>query len=148
MGLSRRKLTREYKLAAGISHTAGDGVSGRASVETGAQDRTGAGDRSFELVPSAYRGVAETAGTGLEGRCLPEIEIPKEGAEALPVKRMCILAGVGRAGFYCFPSGVSAPADADIELHDTIQRMTLEFPSYGWPRVTVKLKRRGKRPAR
>jgi hypothetical protein len=74
----------------------------------------------------------------LEGRCQPEIEIPREGAEALPVKRMCALAGVRRPGFCCFPSGVSAPADVDIELHDAIERMALEFPSYGWPRMTAK----------
>src|SRR5215469_12093881 len=52
---------------------------------------------------------------------------------------MCAL---GRAGFYRFPSGARTP-EADLELHDAIQRIALEFPSYGWPRMTAELKRRG-----
>jgi transposase InsO family protein len=30
-----------------------------------------------------------------------------------------------------------------MELRDAIQRIALEFPSYGWPRMTAELKRRG-----
>jgi transposase InsO family protein len=30
-----------------------------------------------------------------------------------------------------------------MELRDALQRMELEFPSYGWPRMTAELKRRG-----
>ena len=55
---------------------------------------------------------------------------------------MCTLAGVSRAGFYRFPSGPLGP-DADLELRDAIQRIALEFPSYGWPRMTAALKRGG-----
>jgi transposase InsO family protein len=55
---------------------------------------------------------------------------------------MCRLAGVSRAGFYRFPPN-SAGADPDLELRDAIQRIALEFPSYGWPRMTEELRRRG-----
>ena len=55
---------------------------------------------------------------------------------------MCALAGISRAGFYRFPSGTPGP-DPDLELRDAMQRMALEFPSYGWPRMTAELKRRG-----
>ncbi len=55
---------------------------------------------------------------------------------------MCALAGISRAGFYRFPSGTPGP-DPDLELRDAIQRIALEFPSYGWPRMTAELQRRG-----
>jgi transposase InsO family protein len=55
---------------------------------------------------------------------------------------MCRLAGVNRAGFYRFAPGSPGP-DADLQLRDAIQRIALEFPSYGWPRMTEELKRRG-----
>jgi transposase InsO family protein len=55
---------------------------------------------------------------------------------------MCALARVSRAGFYRFPSRAPAP-DRDLELRDAIQRIALEFPSYGRPRMTAELQRRG-----
>ena len=53
---------------------------------------------------------------------------------------MCTLARVSRAGFYRLPPGPPRP---DLELRDALQRIALEFPSYGWPRMTAELKRRG-----
>ncbi len=55
---------------------------------------------------------------------------------------MCALAKVSRAGFYRFPSARSG-GDAEVELRDAMQRIALEFPSYGWPRMTEELQRRG-----
>ena len=55
---------------------------------------------------------------------------------------MCVLAKVSRAGFYRFPSARSGGAE-EMELRDAMQRIALEFPSYGWPRMTEELKRRG-----
>jgi putative transposase len=55
---------------------------------------------------------------------------------------MCALAKVSRAGFYRFPSPRSG-GNAEVELRDAMQRIALEFPSYGWPRMTEELKRRG-----
>ena len=49
---------------------------------------------------------------------------------------------VSRAGFYRFPPDRSG-GDAEVELRDAMQRIALEFPSYGWPRMTEELKRRG-----
>jgi putative transposase len=60
----------------------------------------------------------------------------------LTVRRMCALAKVSRAGFYRFPSARSGGAE-EVELRDAMQRIALEFPSYGWPRMTQELKRRG-----
>lgn len=60
----------------------------------------------------------------------------------MTVERMCALAQVSRAGFYRYRPGVPGP-DRDMALRDAIQRIALEFPCYGWPRMTVELKRRG-----
>jgi putative transposase len=60
----------------------------------------------------------------------------------LTVKRMCQLGQVSRAGFY--RSLRAQPhEDPDLELRDVMQRIALEFPSYGWPRMTRELERRG-----
>ena len=60
----------------------------------------------------------------------------------MTVRRMCTLAKVSRAGFYRFPLARSG-GDVEVELRDALQRIALEFPSYGWPRTTEELKRRG-----
>lgn len=63
-------------------------------------------------------------------------------ATPLPLKRLCRLAHVSRAGFYRWQQS-SAAVDPDVDLRDEIQRVALESPSYGWPRITAELKRRG-----
>ncbi len=60
----------------------------------------------------------------------------------MTVEQMCTLAGVSRVGFYRFPPDPPGP-DPELELRDAIQRIALEFPSYGWRRMTAELKRRG-----
>ena len=60
----------------------------------------------------------------------------------MTVERLCALAKVSRSGFYRFPPAPPAP-DRDMELRDALQRIALEFPSYGWPRMTRELQRRG-----
>ena len=58
------------------------------------------------------------------------------------MKRMCVLSQVSRAGFY--RARHRQPArDGDLPLRDALQRVALEFPSYGWPRMTAELQRRG-----
>jgi len=60
----------------------------------------------------------------------------------MSVERMTELAGVSRSSYYRFDA--EAPPKAyDIELRDAIQRIALEFPCYGWRRVTAELRRRG-----
>src|SRR5207248_1048255 len=46
--------------------------------------------------------------------------------------------------FFQNDSGSQPPADdADMDLQDDIQRIALEWPCYGWCRVTAELRRRG-----
>ena len=60
----------------------------------------------------------------------------------MTVTRMCQLGHVSRAGLYRFdPEGEGA--DDDLDLRNEIQRIALEFPCYGRPRITAELKRRG-----
>jgi putative transposase len=63
-------------------------------------------------------------------------------ANELAIERMCDLAGVSRRGFYRFDPDAK-PAERDMDLRDAIQRIALEMPSYGRPRITAELRRRG-----
>jgi putative transposase len=60
----------------------------------------------------------------------------------MSIEGMCSLAKVSRAGYYRFLTTPQA-GDADMDLRDAIQRIALEFPSYGRPRITAELHRRG-----
>jgi putative transposase len=61
----------------------------------------------------------------------------------LTVRRMVELVGVSRASFYRFDEQDSASVDPDMDLRDAIQRIALQWPSYGRPRITAELKRQG-----
>ncbi len=63
--------------------------------------------------------------------------------QRLTVARMVELGGVSRAGFYRFDQEAVARADPDMDLRDAIQRIALEWPSYGRPRITAELRRQG-----
>ncbi len=52
------------------------------------------------------------------------------------------MAGMSRAGFYRWQKTEAKP-DADMGLRDALQRVALEWPAYGWRRMTAELRRRG-----
>jgi putative transposase len=56
---------------------------------------------------------------------------------------MVELGGVSRASFYRFGEGSRPGTDPDMDLRDAIQRIALEWPRYGRPRITAELRRRG-----
>ena len=60
----------------------------------------------------------------------------------LTVERMVKLGRVSRSGFYRFDQTEPGP-DRDMDLRDAIQRIAVEWPSYGRPRITAELRRRG-----
>jgi putative transposase len=60
----------------------------------------------------------------------------------LTVERMVKLGKVSRSGFYRFDDAEPDP-DRDMDLRDAIQKIALEWPSYGRPRITKELRRRG-----
>jgi len=66
-----------------------------------------------------------------------------KAGRGLSVARMVELGSVSRAGFYRYDEdGIVAP-DRDMDLRDAIQRIALEWPSYGRPRITAALRRQG-----
>ena len=61
----------------------------------------------------------------------------------LSIERMVELGGVSRRGFYRFKTKPEAGPDRDMDLRDAIQRIALEWPCYGRPRITRELRNRG-----
>jgi transposase InsO family protein len=60
----------------------------------------------------------------------------------LSIRRLCVLVGTGRTWYYTRPSPEEIAA-RDTALRDEIERLTLEFPGYGYRRVTKALQRDG-----
>ncbi len=58
------------------------------------------------------------------------------------VQRLCRLGGVSRAGYYRHFEA-SPPARADVELRDSIQRLSLAHRHYGYRRIAAQLRREG-----
>ena len=61
----------------------------------------------------------------------------------LTIARMVELGGVSRASFYRYDEDGTPVPDRDMGLRDAIQRIALEWPSYGRPRITAALRRQG-----
>ena len=61
----------------------------------------------------------------------------------LTIARMVELGGVSRASFYRYDEDGAAKPDRDMDLRDAIQRIALEWPCYGRPRITAALRREG-----
>jgi putative transposase len=58
------------------------------------------------------------------------------------VQRLCRLGGASRAGYYRHFEA-SAPARADTELRDRIQKLSLKHRHYGYRRIAAQLRREG-----
>ena len=56
---------------------------------------------------------------------------------------MVKLGRISRSGFYRFDGEVKPRLSPDMDLRDAIQRIALQWPSYGRPRITAELRRRG-----
>jgi transposase InsO family protein len=67
----------------------------------------------------------------------------KAADRGLTIGRMVELGGVSRGSFYRFDGDSRPQPDTDLDLRDAIQRIALEWPSYGRPRITAELRRRG-----
>ena len=60
----------------------------------------------------------------------------------LTIRRLCQLGGVSRAGYYRHFEA-HAPARADADLRDQVQRLSLAHRHYGYRRITAQLRREG-----
>jgi len=61
----------------------------------------------------------------------------------LTIRRMLELGRVSRCSFYRYDPERKSGRDRDMELRDAIQRIALEWPCYGRPRITQQLRRQG-----
>jgi putative transposase len=59
---------------------------------------------------------------------------------SLSIRQLCALLGVSRSWFYG-RSHALTQAERDLALRDAIERIVLEFPGYGYRRVTAELHR-------
>jgi putative transposase len=59
---------------------------------------------------------------------------------SLSLRQLCSLLGVSRSWFYDRLHALT-PAERDVTLRDAIERIVLEFPGYGYRRVTAELHR-------
>jgi len=60
----------------------------------------------------------------------------------LSIERMVELGRVSRASFSRFNTNPEIGPDKDMNLRDSIQRIALEWPSFGRPRITAELRQR------
>lgn len=71
------------------------------------------------------------------------VEEEVKADRGLTITRMVELGRISRSGFYRFEPDRQPGPDPDMELRDAIQRIALEWPSYGRPKITAELRRRG-----
>src|SRR6185312_15904169 len=116
MGLSRRQFTKEFKLAA------------VRRVEQGVS--IGEAARALEVNPNVLQRWRR------EFRQGPGNAFPGNGKQRWSEGRIAELGGVSRASFYRYDEDAVLRPDDDMDLRDAIQRIAVEWPSYGRPRIT------------
>jgi putative transposase len=94
-------------------------------------------------VLAAHRRTADAAGIDWKSAVYQKVGEEVSAGRRLSIERMVELGGVSRSGFYRFDEDAKAGPDRDMDLRDAIQRIALEWPSYGRPRITRELRRRG-----
>ncbi len=71
------------------------------------------------------------------------IDQPRQHRPALPVRRACALLELSPATYYHRPTGADRPSE-DRAVSAAIEEIVLEYPGYGYRRVTPELRRRGR----
>jgi putative transposase len=95
----------------------------------------------FEGVLAAHRGAADAAGTEWKSAVYRKVQEEMKADRGLTIARMVELGGVSRASFYRYDEDAAPPPDRAMDLRDAIQRIALEWPSYGRPPITAALRR-------
>jgi transposase InsO family protein len=94
-------------------------------------------------VLAAHRRAADAAGTEWKTAICEKVAEDMKAKRGLTIQRMVRLSRMSRAGFYRQQSAPARPADRDMKLRDAIQKIALECPCYGRPRITRELRDRG-----
>jgi hypothetical protein len=97
---------------------------------------------------AAHRGTADAAGIDWKSAVYRKVQEevkanPKKRTGGLTIERMIELGQVSRASFYRFEPDQDPGPDPDMDLRDAIQRIALEWPCYGRPRMVKELRRQG-----
>src|SRR5262249_25595754 len=71
------------------------------------------------------------------------IEESRRRFPGMPTQRACQLLGASRASYYRLPAPAPESEGAAERLRAAIERVVLEFPRYGYRRVTQHLQREG-----
>jgi putative transposase len=95
-------------------------------------------------VLAAHRGTADAAGVDWKSAVYQKVEEEVKANRGLTIERMVELGRVSRSGFYRFDENAEPRPDPHMDLRDAIQRIALEWPSYGRPRITAELRRQGR----
>jgi hypothetical protein len=85
------------------------------------------------------RATADAAGVDWKFAVYQKVEEEVKAGGRLTVERMVELGRVSRSGFYRFSDTEPGP-DPDMDLRDAIQKIAVEWPSYGRPRITAELR--------
>jgi putative transposase len=94
-------------------------------------------------VLAAHRRTADAAGIEWKSAVYRKVAEEVIVRRGLSIERMVELGRVSRSGFYRFHQDRTSGPDPDMDLRDAIQRIALAWPSYGRPRITAELRRRG-----
>jgi putative transposase len=89
------------------------------------------------------RSRADAAGIDWKSAIYRKVQEEVKADRGLTIERMVELGRVSRSGFYRFHEDGPSRTDPDMDLWDAMQRIALEWPSYGRPRITAALRRRG-----
>jgi transposase InsO family protein len=92
---------------------------------------------------AAHRRTADVAGSEWESAVFRKVKEEVRAGRGLTIERMVKLAWVSQASYYRFDENAESGVDSEMDLRDAIQRVALEWPSYGRRRITRELHRRG-----
>jgi transposase InsO family protein len=93
-------------------------------------------------VLAAHRGTADAAGVDWKSAVYQKVQEEVKAGCKLTVERMVKLGRVSRSGLYRLDDADPGP-DPDMDLRDAIQKIAVEWPAYGRPRMTKELRERG-----
>ena len=94
----------------------------------------------FEGRLAAHRGATDAAGTDWKSAVYGKVQEEVKAHRGLTLERMVELGRVSRSGFYRFQKAAPGP-NRDMELRNAIQKIAVEWPPYGRPRMTRELRR-------
>lgn len=69
--------------------------------------------------------------------------IEKEQKDDLSINRACSTLGVSRSGYNKWLGRKQIPSNQDMKVRNEIQNIAVDFPRYGYRRITKELQRRG-----